>query len=189
MTDCEVPLCGKGARVRGWCPMHYARWRKHGDPLITKLVHAPVKDRLARRIMVTDSGCWEWQGFRDGKGYGRIALKGRTGGRAHRAAWQEAHGRPVPPGMHVCHTCDNPPCINPDHLFLGTPADNIADMDRKGRRGAARGEASPSAKLTWEQVRIIRSSAESAPRLAAQFDVSESLIYQIRTHNIWKEVS
>lgn len=75
------------------------------------------------------AGCWEWSGLRSARGYGRFGHDSR---RAHRIAWELTFG-PVPDGLLVCHTCDNPPCIRPEHLFLGTDADNARDMVAKGR--------------------------------------------------------
>jgi len=79
-----------------------------------------------------DSGCWEWTGSRNEKGYGRFNAGGHSPIGAHRYAWQLAYG-PVPPGRMVLHECDNPPCVNAAHLFLGTAADNMTDMVAKGR--------------------------------------------------------
>ena len=76
-------------------------------------------------------GCWEFQGAK-AEGYGRIRRNGRLVG-AHVVAWELANGRPVPPGFKVCHTCDNPPCCRPSHLFLGTNSENMKDAVRKGR--------------------------------------------------------
>ncbi len=90
------------------------------------------KPDLIWRHVAKGDGCWEWQAQRDKDGYGRIERVGRVF-RAHRAAYELAYG-PIPDGLQVCHTCDNPPCIRPDHLFLGTSRDNWQDSIDKGRR-------------------------------------------------------
>lgn len=77
--------------------------------------------------------CWEWQAGRAGKGYGQFYRAKNVPVGAHRYSWELAHGRPVPAGMQVMHTCDNPPCVNPAHLRVGTCADNMRDKSVKGR--------------------------------------------------------
>lgn len=99
-----------------------------------------------------ETGCWEWQGLKDVGGYGSIGVGGRHW-KVHRLNWQMFNGQPVPEGMLVCHRCDNPPCCNPDHLFVGTHADNNADKVAKGRQ--ARGEDTAKSKLTDDKVREI----------------------------------
>lgn len=86
------------------------------------------------RKTITLTGCWEWVGSRRHRGYGQVNFKGKIR-KAHRVAWELSFGI-VPDGLSVLHKCDNPPCINPDHLFVGDQQDNINDMFTKGRQKA-----------------------------------------------------
>ena len=103
------------------------------------------------------SACWPWKAFRLRNGYGTIGVGGRAGGKemAHRAAWILTNG-PIPAGMFVCHTCDNPPCVNPAHLFLGTPADNMRDMRTKGRQRFPGAPGVRNAKAKLDELGVIR---------------------------------
>lgn len=98
----------------------------------------PVRNRLLARIVSTPSGCWEWQGYRTPFGYGTISLPGKRTVYAHRASWEVFRGA-VPSGTCVLHSCDNPPCINPSHLFLGSRIDNNKDAVTKGRDAISKG--------------------------------------------------
>ena len=90
-----------------------------------------VAQRLVKHSKRMANGCLEWTGHRDKDGYGDIGIKGANK-RAHRVAWEEVYG-PIPMGMKVCHHCDNPPCIDVEHLFVGTTKDNSQDASSKGR--------------------------------------------------------
>lgn len=158
-------------------------------PKLVKYYKMPVGEipGLARRLeagLEKSGECWIWTKFRNHKGYGQIGVRD-TLNMAHRVAYCIAHGASFESiqGKFVCHKCDNPPCCNPDHLFLGTAADNSRDMSSKGRHRVPmlRGEDHPMAKLTRHDVAVIRSLGGSVPQrnLARQFGVSQTHIYRI----------
>lgn len=137
-----------------------------------------------------DGDCWVLEGHRDARGgHRRVYYEGRIQ-KAHRVVWQMWYG-PIPEGMCVLHRCDNPPCVNPIHLFLGTVADNNADCQAKGRRYSfGKGVASPRARLNAEQVRAIREAypAFSGRQLASRFGVSLSVIQRVVARQSYKDV-
>lgn len=135
------------------------------------------------------SECIDWQGAKDPNGYGRLTIQGHQL-YAHRWTWEQAFG-PIADGLEICHHCDNPSCINLDHLFVGTHADNMADCKRKGRArgGGARGAAQHLAKLTDDIVREIRASDASQAELAERYGVSQGTISNIVLRKTWRHVS
>jgi len=140
--------------------------------------------------VASENGCIPWQGSVTTKGYGSIRAGGGPIRRiyAHRYAWMRANG-PIPDNMLICHTCDNPGCVNLDHLFLGTAQDNTSDMIAKRRHQY--GEQRPMAKLTGVQVRQIRADYANGVRqmpLAKQYGVNQSIISQIVRYKIWSHV-
>jgi hypothetical protein len=116
----------------------------------------PLVVRFWARVRKS-KGCWIWTGALMFFGYGKLRVNGKDIS-AHRLSWTWAHGRSIPAGMCVCHHCDTPACVRPDHLFLGTQADNHLDCEKKGRSagGSLPGEFHPEAKLTWKKVAEIR---------------------------------
>lgn len=156
---------------------------------------ATLEERFWARVPNREPGeCWEWdQGAsRDRFGYGLIWRDGRYL-RAHRVSWEIHHGREIPEGMVICHTCDNPPCVNPAHLFVGTRADNMADMDAKGRRRAVPqpGESNGGAKLTEREVLEIRDAASRGEGLASlmeRYRVSKPTLSKIISRKSWRHV-
>lgn len=136
--------------------------------------------------------CWLWVGGLNKAGYGIVSAGGRTANGAarllaHRVSYEIANG-PIPSGLCICHRCDIPACVNPDHLFLGTLADNTADMDAKGRRGAVKGATHPRAKLTAEQVIAIRAASGTQREIGRAFNVSQNAVWAIQTGKVWKSV-
>ena len=129
--------------------------------------------------------CWVWTGGRDRHGYGRIQIDKRRVF-AHRKALSLS-GVTVPHDMCVCHHCDNPSCVNPDHLFVGTQADNIADMYAKDRSGKT-GSRHHAAKLTEDDVVRIRLLPQSDTLVAKKFNVARTTINRIRNGRLWRHV-
>lgn len=130
------------------------------------------------------SGCAIWTGAKNKKGYGRFFYKGRNR-RAHTVSWEFSNG-PIPAGKKVCHDCDNRACVDENHLFLGTTADNNRDMHEKGRANCPRGETHPNAKLTAADVAVVRSSDLSTSQLAKRFGVTYKAIDFIRKGVSWR---
>lgn len=109
-------------RSNNWVKNHLEHYR---NKYTKKLL--PIKERFLLQIKIIENGCWEWQGLRNKNNYGQV---GHTS--AHRFSY-EFYKSKIPKGICVCHTCDNPPCVNPNHLWLGTRKDNNDDRDKKGR--------------------------------------------------------
>lgn len=143
-------------------------------------------------------GCWLWTGFCEEYGYGSVHVAkvlarefGHARMLAHRAAYALTYG-PIPGDLCVLHRCDNPPCVRPDHLFLGTRVDNMHDMIAKGRHvplAHRSGEQHGMAKLTWEQVREIRrllAEGKSHTDISRQFGADRKTIYNIHVNKQWK---
>ena len=173
---------------------HAVTQRFHSRACAQTNIHPPVTVRFWDKV--NHGGlydCWEWQRQRNRSGYGMF--RNPSLGRsilAHRFSWELANG-PILDGLFVCHSCDNPPCVNPAHLFLGTALDNNRDMRRKGRERngeRAKGMAHHAAKLTDDQVLRIRALGNSVvkSRLAEHFGVNPNTISKICLRQTWQHL-
>jgi hypothetical protein len=146
----------------------------------------PLPERFRAKYRKAESGCWIWIAAKDKDGYGGIQVRGEKE-RAHRVAWNLYRGE-IPDGLVVCHRCDNPSCVNPAHLFLGTISDNNADKVAKGRH--PRCETHGMAKLSTEEVEAIRAAKGVLQKdLAREYGVSKSLIGAIRQGIAWRDAA
>jgi hypothetical protein len=149
----------------------------------------PIEQKLLR-YAVAENGCWNWIAAKDKDGYGMLSHHRGKQIRAHRASY-EFHVAKIPAGLLVCHSCDNPSCINPAHLFVGTSKENTHDMLRKKRRPVLRGENHPSAKLTNDQVNQIkqlRSENRPLKDIANQFNISFQTVSSIAKGTTWNSI-
>lgn len=189
--ECSVESCGKPATVRGYCPAHYKRWRLYGDPLTLRqhqLHGLSLAERWAAYVPDRGEGCWEWSGFRDPNGYGRLNI-GNVPKLAHRISW-ELHRGEITSADHILHRCDNPSCVRPEHLFKGDHALNMADKMAKKRHryGVSRGEANPHSRLTEDQVKEIRASTGASERVGLLYGISGRNVRDIRNRKSWRHV-
>lgn len=185
---CSFSGCDKNHHAKGYCITHYARHRINGDQITRQRWgkdYTSLEDYLNKNHQKEAGGCWVWTGSFSKRNYGFVGnyslakkLKIYT---AHRLSFM-IHKGVIPEGMLVCHACDNPPCINPSHLFLGTHQDNMKDMDSKNRRKVHRGDKSVKAKLTKDEAIYILQNMEtiSAWELSTKFNVCRQTI-----QNVW----
>lgn len=189
--------CGKETRLatqndiaKGWIkgkPLRFLRGH------YAKSQALPDEERFWSKVAKSEDPdkCWEWQGNLQHKGYGSFSYKRKPYG-AHRFVWEITYGE-IPKGLFVCHHCDNPRCVNPSHLFLGTPLDNMRDMINKGRLVAHKGEQNAGHKLTTEDVLYIREqiAMDKTTRadLAREMNIHKHTIDAIVARRSWKHLA
>lgn len=139
----------------------------------------PPVEKAFAKWFDQSAGCWEWKGARDKDGYGIFTYSRKN----YRAAVMALRldGRPVPAGKYACHDCDNPACVRPDHLYPGTPAQNMADAKRRGR-------LKPATKITAKDVREIRAATGTQDVIAAKYGISRPNVSMIRNRKTWRHV-
>lgn len=184
---CSIADCKKLVHARGWCVAHYRRNRLNGDPLLSRRPGLGITPAQRLDLYTDKSGdCWMWTG--SGDRYGKTCVSGRYVS-AHILSYELNVG-PVPSGQIVRHRCDTPKCVRPEHLELGTNADNSRDMTDRQRQ--ARGERQWCAKMTAETVIELREAYSlgkaNIPELSRQYGISTSTVGKIINNQTWKHV-
>jgi len=195
MRICKIEGCGIKHYGKGFCRKHYRRFFKHGNPNMVLCENVGTKktiqEQLWNRVEIDSNDCWNFIGCKN-RGYGRLGYKGKLI-YAHRLAWILTNGE-IPVDMCVLHRCDNPACIFPNHLFLGTYKDNMQDMISKNRQRYSfiSGHPSFNTKLDQGQVKEIRGLYDSGDisqyKLAKLYGVTKSCIQKIISKNSWRNI-
>ncbi len=190
---CCIKGCEKPVEALGLCVNHWRRNRKYGSPVAYKS-HSGLyrgmsaEDRFNAQVKKT-SGCWIWAGCTDKHGYG--SFRGEVAGvkfnYAHRYSYA-LHTGDLLVGLQACHKCDNPRCVNPDHLFAGTAKENTQDMLSKGRHTGPIGTKNGKSILTTEQVQLILSDTRPYAKIAADYGVAASTIGSLKQRVSWKSI-
>ena len=195
---CKVDDCAnKIIKARGFCSKHYARWRRRGSPDIVftnadrKPKYSSLKESLESGYAAVDiDECWEWTKSFSHFGYGQLWWIDRHI-LVHRASYISYVGE-IPEGMCVLHKCDNPKCLNPNHLFLGSRLDNNQDRAKKRRSFDIKGEGNPFSKLSDANVIDIKNRLRKKERsidLASEYKVCVDTIYKIKAGINWSHIA
>ena len=161
---------------------------QEGEFLKRKRVLDNIKARMDKAYIVDEkTGCWEWKKYKSKTGYGYINISGLPVG-AHRASIEIYGKQTIPEGMHVLHQCDNPGCINPEHLRVGTHQENMYEAKIRKRMGGPKGEKQIFSKLTEKDVIAIRKDDRPAKVIAIDYGVSKDTIFKVKSRFTWKHV-
>lgn len=179
--NCSVGECKYRVLAKGFCSTHYKRFMKYGDPLLKQEPRKPIN------FKVSNSGCFECTSHSKNKnGYAMTCANGKAIG-VHRFIYQEMLGE-IPKDLVVRHKCDNPSCINPEHLELGTVADNNNDRDKRGRHKPLKGSENGFSKLNENEVieiKMLLGNKHNKKQIAERYKVSVSTIYAISNKQNW----
>ena len=183
---CYYEGCSEIAEIKGLCLKHYNLWLGNVDGKGNR--GRSLKERFWSFVwMPKKDGCWLWRGSVSSGGYGMLQVATKTSRRAHRVSW-ELHFGMIQGDVCVLHTCDNPLCVNPKHLWLGSHADNMNDMSERGR-SFSRGESNNNSKLTEDDVleirRLLKISHLVQRDIAKKFEVTATLVSSIKYYKNW----
>lgn len=196
VDGCNTPVGKHGAK--GFCPSHYQRYKKYGDPLAGGKIRKSRSQNLNNDQLInyiknnytinSETDCHEWDGPKSERGYGKISHKGRHY-RAHRLLCELVYKIKLSPNQVVRHTCDNPCCINLEHLVIGPPVKNSQDMVERGR--SLKGERNPVSKLENSEVIEIKKQLKqgiSQRKIAKEFNVNQVTISRIKRGISWEHI-
>lgn len=188
---CSIDECKNPSYVLGLCNMHYIRNYRNKPINEKSWYQLSPKERLNKFIKIDDEKkCWLWVGGKNRKGYGSIHFNGKNR-IAHRMSYELYVGE-IPCGVLVCHHCDTPSCVNPEHLFLGTDLDNSNDKFSKGRHKSSPGQSNGNSKLTNDEVRCIKKRLKVGTKvseISKQYHISETNIYYIKKEKTWSHIN
>ena len=188
MAKCKVENCQSSSRAYGFCNKHHMRMRTTGTTDDGPKARGSLKERFSKKVIKTEN-CWIWTGGKGKNQYGLIQEAGKASKKllAHRVSY-EIHNGKIPDGLVVMHSCDNPSCVNPEHLSLGTHKENTADMIAKGRKvnTPVHGEKNGKSRLNLTQVEYIKGCDKTNAALARELNVSPNCIRGVRTGRTWK---
>jgi hypothetical protein len=192
MADATIPqrttclYCDLVVHARGFCRSHYNHMAKYGKlPLSRNMTGKTLAERISLMSEHdNETGCRLWVRGKNGTGYGNLIFGGKSL-LAHRAAYELAYG-PLADGMKVCHRCDTPACVNPDHLFAGSHQANSDDKLSKGRE--ARGVSHGMHRLTEVEIRKIRVDSRTQEEIAADYGINRSNVSMIKARKRWAHI-
>jgi hypothetical protein len=172
-------FCDKSVIGRNLCRYHYYQAKRDGtiNNYPTKSSSTSVSDRMQSKYQILPNGCWMWLGNKNSAGYPMIWLNGKSV-RAHRVMFSINNGG-LSDDLVVCHTCDNPSCVNPDHLFSGSRDDNNKDCKNKKRN--AFGMKNGHAKISAEQIKEIRLDSRTQSEIALSYGINQSHVSRIKS--------